>query len=78
MIPTAETVGAWNDRLFGPFLAVACLLGVVQWALDPSWLRFAVWIGLQVFVVACSFYVSVLVEMAIDDRDAKARRDVTA
>lgn len=78
MTPRAETVGEWNDRVFGPALAVACVLGVVQWALDPSWLRFAVWIGLQVFVVACSFYVSVLVDMAIEDREAKSFREVSA
>lgn len=78
MIPRAETVGEWNNRAFGPALAAASLLGVVQWALDPSWLRVAVWLGLQVLVVTCSYYVSVLVDMAIEDREAKAFREVSA
>ena len=77
MIP-AETVGRWNDKAFGWLLAGASLLGVIQWAFDPSWLRAAVWLGLQVLAVACSYYVSVLVDMAIEDRDVKSRREVSA
>lgn len=73
---TPERVQQWNDKAYPPVLLVSSALGLIYWAINPSWLRFAMWFAIPILVVVCSLMISVLVDMAIEDRTAKARREV--